>query len=274
MTALKETIRLKPNIAEAHFNLANALFEKDRPEEAVKELRMAVRLKPDYAEAHANLAMVLQRQGDWDGAVAALRRARTLVGSDTRITSLIDKVLQRAQRLSALTPRLPAVLQGVDRPAHAAEGANFGQLAYLKAHYGAATRLYADAFAADPRLADDLDMAHRYEAACSAALTGSGQGKAGLASDEAARAKLRRQALDWLKAALVLRKRQLESGKPEIRADVSQTLTYWKAVRDLAGVRDPEALAKFPDEEQRAWRTLWAEVDALEKKAQGDRPRP
>jgi len=37
--------------------------------------------------------------------------------------------------------------------------------------------LYADAFAADPKLAEDLHTESRYRAACSAALAGCGLGK-------------------------------------------------------------------------------------------------
>ena len=36
-------------------------------------------------------------------------------------------------------------------------------------------------------------------------------------------------------------------------------------IPDLAGVRDPEALIKLPQEEQKAWRDLWADVDTLLK---------
>jgi hypothetical protein len=174
-----------------------------------------------------------------------------------------------AQRLAALAPRLPGVLKHTDRPANAAETADFGRLAHSKARYAVAARLYADAFAADPKLADDLEAAHRYSAAASAALAGSGQGKDDPAPDEAGRAKLRRQALDWLKADLISRKRQLESGKPDDRTEVGQRLAYWKTDRNLSGVRDPEPLAKLPYDEQRAWRALWTEVDALEKRAEG-----
>jgi hypothetical protein len=49
-------------------------------------------------------------------------------------------------------------------------------------------------------------------------------------------------------------------------------LRHWKANPDLSGVRDPDALAKLPDQEQQAWRSFWSEVDALLRKAQGDRP--
>jgi hypothetical protein len=36
----------------------------------------------------------------------------------------------------------------------------------------AAARWYSEAFAAQPKLADDLNAGHRYEAACAAALAG------------------------------------------------------------------------------------------------------
>jgi hypothetical protein len=132
--------------------------------------------------------------------------------------------------------------------------------------------MYAEVFASDPKLADDLKSAHRYNAACSAAMAGCGRAKDEPALSEAGRATLRRQALDWLRADLALRARQFESGKPESIADVSQKLAHWKTDPDLADVRDPAAMAKLPDDEQREWRALWAEVDALTKKALGNRP--
>ena len=80
------------------------------------------------------------------------------------------------------------------------------------------------------------------------------------------------QALSSLKAELAFRRRQLESGVPKTRVTVQQILQYWKVDRNLAGVRDPERLARLSDEEQRSWKTLWAEADALLQKALGDRP--
>ena len=46
-----------------------------------------------------------------------------------------------------------------------------------------------------------------------------------------------------------------------------QTLQHWKVDPDLAGVRDAAALAKLPEAERKEWRTLWAEVDRLLKRA-------
>jgi hypothetical protein len=38
-------------------------------------------------------------------------------------------------------------------------------------------------------------------------------------------------------------------------------LAHWRRDPDLAGVRDPDALAALPGEERDGWRALWDEVD-------------
>jgi hypothetical protein len=59
----------------------------------------------------------------------------------------------------------------------------------------------------------------------------------------------------------------LDSGNAQARPFVRQTLHHGKADPDLAGVRDPAALAKRPEDERAAWRALWAVVDGLLKDA-------
>ena len=77
------------------------------------------------------------------------------------------------------------------------------------------------------------------------------------------RARLRGQALDWLKAERAAWAKVLDSDGPQARPFVQQTLQHWRADTDLAGVHDAGALAKLPEPERVAWRSLWAEVDAL-----------
>ena len=57
-------------------------------------------------------------------------------------------------------------------------------------------------------------------------------------------------------------------GDPD-RPKMAETLAHWKADADLAGVRDPEALAKLPEAERTAWRTFWEDVDKLSAKLAG-----
>jgi hypothetical protein len=45
-------------------------------------------------------------------------------------------------------------------------------------------------------------------------------------------------------------------------------MKHWQADAALVGVRDKEALAKLPAQEQEAWQKLWAEVEAVLKKAE------
>jgi eukaryotic-like serine/threonine-protein kinase len=125
-------------------------------------------------------------------------------------------------------------------------------------------RLWAEALASDPKLGDDRQAQHRYNAARATALAGAGQGKDEPPLDDATKSKLRRQALDWLKAELAAWGKLLESGQPGI---IVQTLSHWQKDTDLAGIRDQAALAKLPAEEQKAFTRLWADVATLLKKA-------
>jgi hypothetical protein len=110
-------------------------------------------------------------------------------------------------------------------------------------------------------------LENRYAAACAAALAGAGQGDDKPPLDEKEKTRWRRQALDGLKIDLAFWTRQAETGKPEAKALVSQKLQHWKADADLAGIRDDAELAKLPESERAAFRKLWADVDALLKKA-------
>jgi hypothetical protein len=133
--------------------------------------------------------------------------------------------------------------------------------------HAAAARFYADAFAAEPRLADDLRFQHRYNAACAAALASCGQGKDTAKLEDKERTRLRRQAVDWLRADLTRGAMRLESGQPADRAEVQKSLRHWQGDPDLAGLRDQPAVARLPAEEQKACRKLWPEVEALLAKA-------
>jgi hypothetical protein len=54
-----------------------------------------------------------------------------------------------------------------------------------------------------------------------------------------------------------------------VRAALLLPLEHWQKDADLASVRDAESLNKLPDHERDAWRRLWADVDALRRKAGG-----
>ena len=97
-----------------------------------------------------------------------------------------------------------------------------------------------------------MQVQNRYNAACTAALAGCGQGKDEPPPDEGARARWRKQAIEWLKADLAFWTKQVEAGPQQARAAGMQTLQHWKADTDLAGIREGFALAKPPEDRQKA----------------------
>ena len=159
---------------------------------------------------------------------------------------------------------MSAILGGRAKPGDAAECLVLAEVCRLKQQHAAAVRFYADAFKADPKLADDPQAHHRYNAACCAALAAAGRGQ-----DAAARAE-RKQALAWLGADLDAWSRQTIDGNPRDRADAAAALRHWQGDADLRGVRHPWSLLRLPGDERRRWQTLWAEVDELLKKAAKD----
>jgi hypothetical protein len=159
--------------------------------------------------------------------------------------------------------RLPAVLQGNDKPANAVEQLSFAELCIIKKRYSNAARFYTAAFAAQPQLADDLQASHRYNAACYVARAATGKDADAAKLDDKERTLLRQRALDWLRADLIA------WAKTTDRALVQRKLTHWQQDSDLAGVRDKAALAKLPEAEREAWRKLWADVADLLRQSGG-----
>jgi hypothetical protein len=172
----------------------------------------------------------------------------------------------------ALESRLPAILKGQDAPRDIAERVAFARMCSDTRRHATAARFWAEAMVADPKLADDPQAQIRYDAACAAARAAAGQGSDEPKPDEAGRAKLRGQALDWLKAERAAWAKLFDSGDAQAGSAVARTLEHWRADSDLAGVRDVAALAKLPEAERPPWRSLWAEVDALLARARGSRP--
>jgi tetratricopeptide (TPR) repeat protein len=262
----REAIRLKPPYLDAHANLGLLLAGQGRAAEAEREYREALRIKPDLAETHSNLGLLLRDQGRFREALVELRRGHELGTRNPRWNLPSAAWVQDCQRLAEWDALLPAVLGGAAAPADADAALGFSHVCYYTKRYAAAVRFAAVGFSVEPARADDLQTGARYDAACSAALAGCGQG-IDAPSEDAGRARLRAQALAWLRADLDARSKQAASWFPAVREEAVQALRHWREDADLAGVRDAGALEKLPEAERAAWRKLWADVDALLQKA-------
>jgi tetratricopeptide (TPR) repeat protein len=260
----RETLCLKKNFAEAHNNLGSALYAKGQLDEAIAEFREALRLSQDFAWAHCNLGLALLEIGQFRQAVGELRRGDDLGARDPKWPhhAKAQAQLRRAESIAQLDPRVSAILQGEGQPKNAAERIDIAwvcQMPYRK-QYAASARFFAEAFAAEPRLAEHLPAGHRYAAALASALAGCGRGSDAAGPDDKERARLRRQALDWLQADLEARGRLLDREPDKTRYAVGRVLRRWLWDPDLAGVREPEALARLPDAERQSWQRLWNDL--------------
>jgi hypothetical protein len=176
--------------------------------------------------------------------------------------------VRETERLVELDRKLPAILAGKAKPLNTLETLGFAEVCCGKKVYGASARFWAEAFQAQPKLAEDMQAQNRYSAAFAAALAGSGSGTDYPPLDDVAKAHWRKQAVDWLKADLAAWSKVLEGGSPQARQAVPEMLHHWKADPDLAGIRDDAGMAKLPADEQKICRALWSQVDALLKKAE------
>jgi len=263
-----KAIHIDPKYSAPHYTLANALVLKDQLNDAVAEYRLAIGLKEDYAEAHCNYGNVLMKQGQFRQAVEEFRRGHELGSKNPRWAYPSAQWVRKAEQLVALEGKLPKLLNGEAQPADAGERMALAHLCQEhKKRYAAAARFFAEGFAAQPGLADDLRASHRYNAACVAALAGCGQGKDADKIDTKERAGLRKQGLDWLRADLTAWRNVLEKNKDKAAPVVLRQMRHWLGDTDFNGVRGAEALAKLPQAERGDWQKLWEEVEALRQRA-------
>src|SRR5579883_1397493 len=263
----REALRTKRNFPEvysAHDSLGSVLRAKGLLDEAIAELREAIRLKKDVHEIHENLGITLRAKGLLDEAIAEYREAFRLKKDARSARKLKDALAERA-----IVGKLPAILAGKAKADNPAEQLAVGRVCQqpYKRLYAAAFQFCLDAFTAQPRLADDLDAQHRYSAASAAALAGCSQGRDADKLDAKDSARLRQQALDWLRADLKAYGQVMEKSAGKAGPMIAQRMQHWLHDTDFAGVRGDKALAKLPEAERKQWQKLWQEVEALRKQA-------
>src|SRR5579884_422977 len=252
-----------------HHNLGIAFATKGQLDEAIHEFREALRIQKDYADAHRHLGLALMQKGLYRQAVGELRRGHELGSQQTHWSQPSAQWLRNAERMADLDARLPALLTGKEQAKDTDELLLLAHICQLphKRLYADSARWYAEAFAAQPALADTLASDNRYNAACAAALAGCGQGQFTADLDENKRVRLRRQALDWLRADLEAWRSLLAKDPDKARPVVVKQLQHWQVDPDFANIRGREALGRLPEPERKEWKRLWQEVEALHQRA-------
>jgi tetratricopeptide (TPR) repeat protein len=263
IACFNKAIALDPRCAPAHKQLGFALGNRGKVDEAIACFHRAIAFDPRDAEIHGALGYVLMtEQGQFSEARQALRRCLALLPAIHPQRALTSQLLQQCQQWMEIDTRLKAYLRGkAATPTDAALGVQMAELALapFKRLCLTSARLYREALARQPQLAGT----HCYNAACAAALAGTGQGIDVSGLDDTARAELRYSALSWLQgglSGLTADPAGVQSARFE---QVSKILMHCQQTPHLAAVRDPAALTKLPDAEQVAWLNLWARVDSL-----------
>jgi tetratricopeptide (TPR) repeat protein len=251
-----------------------------KPGEALTIVRERLRNHPEETEGISGLSYWLLCVGALEEAIAfdreAIRLQKEQPGSEIQVH------LRQIERLSALEERLDAILRGQDAPANAEGRLDLADLCRVKGRFAAATRFYREAFQTKSALAGDLSTQHLLHAAIAAAQAGTqlNPAKDVPPLDEAERARWRSQALDWLRAEKDVCAKIIGAeitGQPNANRPPNdaarklrlarKTLEILTHHRDLACVREPDALAKLTQGERKDWQAFWAEVDRVLKKA-------
>jgi serine/threonine-protein kinase len=156
-------------------------------------------------------------------------------------------------------PNTRAFLAGTYRPRDNTERLALLGVCRFEARTVASARLYAEAFAEDTALADDLRSNLRFSAARSAALAGSGRGVDAPSIGAAERRRWRDRAGEWLRADLAARVRAVDAD-PATFPDLRKTLDRWRGDAELACVRNPVELDQLGADERKKFVEFWAEV--------------
>jgi serine/threonine-protein kinase len=224
---------------------------------------------------HLVLSMMHRRAGRTNEAYRSFATAvRVFDWNPSRIDSH-DAWLYHILRREAeplVMPNLAALFAGEVKPHGQDERLALIAVCQSTERTAISTRLYLEAFDADPKLAKRLDEHHRYDAACCAARAGSGVGVDAAGLSEKERASLREHARQWLREDLAAWKRLL-SNSAASHLRVAQTLSHWRDDPDLGGLRATSELAKLPASERGDCLALWTEVDDLLSRTGGTAPK-
>jgi tetratricopeptide (TPR) repeat protein len=254
-------VELNPRSAVNHYNLGRALEIAKSRDAAIDSYREALRLDPNLAEAYCYLHRVLRDTGRYAEALDAIEQGHRLGSArpDWRLPS--GAWLNETRRAVEKDKKLPAVLDGREKPATVHEQLEYAFICRVKSLYAASARMYAGAFATEPKPATALGTNYRYQAACAAALAGTAEGKDDPKPDAAERARWRKKAVEWLRADLALWADRVKT--PSGRSSALTMLMQWRRDKALAGIREPAELAKLPEPERADYIRFWGEVQEL-----------
>ena len=294
--AYRRSIELDPNYMLAHNNLGHVLQQKLDLDGAIASYQEAIRVEPNATLPRTNLGNVLRLKGDLPGSIAVYREALRIDPRIDRARNGLAIALCQTGRLAeareelssgakkgdpsfgpssgllgtihsmlALEKRQAGFMLSGARPLNVSDAALRADWCAYHQHYTEAVAIYAEAFARNPKLADNSSNSYRYNAACCAALAADGKGREPPLLSE--RPEYRRQARTWLEAQFAQRKRSFEANENSARTQTRKDLEEWLLDADLASIRNPARLRELHPDEQALFERFWRDVRALHRRA-------
>ncbi|MFH1603277.1 MAG: tetratricopeptide repeat protein, partial [Pseudomonadota bacterium] len=149
---IEHALRLKPDLADAHYNLGCVLHDLNRLDEAITHYNKALAINPDHGGAHLNLGNALQALDLHEEAIAHYKRTLALRFDDANAYNNWGNSLQASSRhveAIACYERALAV-----KPDHAQAHNNLGNSLSALNRYEEAIARYEEALALNPAWAE------------------------------------------------------------------------------------------------------------------------
>jgi len=159
----RRAVEIDPQLADAHYNLAQAYMHLHRYAEAADAYRRVVGIVPAHVVGWQNLGCALRAQGRLDEALHCLKRAIDIDPRATAVCQEIGSLLSEADRHAEALEYLQRA--AVLRPDQAAAHSSLGNCLRVLGRFDDARHAFERALALDPR----LDGARYYLAALGAA---------------------------------------------------------------------------------------------------------
>ena len=97
--AFKRVLAIKPDYADASYNIGKVLKQQGKLEEAIQAFNKAVTIKPDYADAYYNLGNALKEQGNLEEAILAYNNALNIKPNNADAYHNMGTVLEEQGKL-------------------------------------------------------------------------------------------------------------------------------------------------------------------------------
>jgi serine/threonine-protein kinase len=226
-------------------------------EKGIDLCRRAVALNPDDFNTCYSLGQVLGMTCSFSEAKVQLRRGIALLPPNHPQRASLERIAAIYEGNVELEKKLQKVLDGESKPANAAESLKFAKICFFQKQYRRSAELYAEGLSADSKTANGTPLNHRYLAACAAAMAASTTD-----SNDAERAKLRKEAITWLNEELMNLGKQSAANRSTVR----RAIQLWQKCSHLQSLRDPAAISNLPLDERRECTRFWSDVASLSKR--------